>query len=326
MDLRELIIYDKPLSDTDVLTVRRSLVAENNAMFAPRVWLQVDTLTSTDADATISSWTGVTGTTINATAASLGGCTLPVVKRDERFPYVRFGVPGSTSTTYGNSLSLGSSTFDIGTSGGFTAIMVIRFYHSAALNAERLFYFANTGPADTISFGRSTTTASTHVAYMVGSSVVYDNADPGPITGAWQVVALRLAPNTFDIWNGEDRESHTGTFTMSNRTFSTMRISRGADGANHSNLDLRELMVWDKPLSNGDVQAVRGWLLNKYGTTISVSQPSPSSPHVSVSWTAHTPGVVESYNVYRNGTKVGDNVASPFTDTPRRCSSPRIPM
>lgn len=263
IDLREFIMYDKLLSDTEALTIRRYALTSNNTMFSPRIWLQVDTLTSIAKDTEVGIWAGANGTTMNATGIGRN-FTAPIMKRDESFPYIRMGAGATNSDTYGNYFDLGSSnSFSFG-SNGFTMACVCRFWSSTALNYEYLVDFRDNTNSVFILIYRDVATPN----FVMGVQQVSGATTPTYPSPAntWVVNIFRWQGTAASHWNSSDTESTVAAPSLTNKTFNGgMRIGKPNTSYHSSNLDISEFIMWERAFTNEEILAVKYWLKNKYG-------------------------------------------------------------
>lgn len=241
------------------------MISLASQVYSPKIWLRMDELANLSNNSTVSTWTGANG--LNATAYAVGTASLPVYKKtSETFPFVRLGT-NTRSTADGNYLNFGSQTFNMGTNGGFTAVFMVRFYNLA--NWERIIDFGSGAGVDNLIIGRMGNLSSFCVSYYNGSSFSQDPSGQGSITGGWQVIAVRITTTELKFY-----ENTTATYTgltVQNKTLSNTYIGRSNWPDEYANIDLREMLIYDKALSDTEVAYVRNMLLCKYANTISLN-------------------------------------------------------
>lgn len=257
-----------PTSTSSSLSVstlsNKGLGVNASTVYNPLLWIRMDELVGTPNNATISNWRGVGGLP-NATGVNIGtGSTLPTYRSgDEAFPYVRLGF-GSNLSTFGNYFSFGSQTLNIGTNAGFTMVCMARFWSPSAATFERVMDFGNSSPGNNIFVSRNDRTT-TLVGAMYTSSFTQVNVNEC-IYPQWQIFIVRFTSTTMlalDL-----RASATGTITeaLTNRTLTNCWLGRSLWSTDSfANIDFREFLFYDKPLTDTQLDNVSQMIFTKYG-------------------------------------------------------------
>lgn len=273
--IRQVIIYNRPFTAAQVSTLtqqlrykwgigQEKLIANKITTNTPLLWIRSDEIAGLPTDTALSTWPSALGS--NATGNKAGTASLPLVKRDGGRAYVRLGTPGANNDiTNGNWFDFGSQLFRLSTNGGFTMVCMVRFYSSTAGLFERLIDFGSGGPNNNITMGRHLTNTTMYATLINVSTYVADLASKPDIPTSWQVVAYRVIPNELAVWVGTDKRTKAGAI-MTDRTLTGTFIGKSQWGGDNSyaNLDIREMMVFDRGLSDAEIGNLRTYLTNKY--------------------------------------------------------------
>lgn len=298
--------------------------------FNPKLWLRAEELDHLGHGADVLSWPGASASgSPNATSDRAGTSGWPTMMRSrEPIPFVRFGT-GVASTTNGNFMNFGSQAFNSLTNGGFTAVFMCRFSRDAGSN-ERVFDFGNGQANDNILFTRFESNTTARFQYIIGTtntSVVMNN---DVLSGGWQTFAVRVQNNELSMFNATPTTT-SFTFNLTNRTVSNTYIAKSAwADAYYANLDLAEFMVWDKALSDSQINSIRDYLMNKYPLvplTTNITWPSlflvsrprgswnyvPTGTSPNIEWQLGSSAAVDNVNLaYRSTTPVKLQTTSGF--------------
>jgi hypothetical protein len=274
--IRQVIVYNRPLSAAQVSTLTHQLrqkwgIGNERLMVnkittnTPLLWLRSDELAGLPTDSTISSWPSALGA--NANAFQAGTATLPVIKREggQQRAYVRLGIGATTNASNGNWLDFGAQNFRLATNGGFTAIMMVRQY--SATSFERIFDFGASGGNDLIYIARSGVTNNASILYRNALSNFATTTVSSVLSTNWQVIALRVVPNdvTFYDVNGTPIPVPTAPTSLTDKLWTFTYIGRSSVAADsYANLDVREMMFFDRGLSDVEIGDLRSYLMNKY--------------------------------------------------------------
>jgi Concanavalin A-like lectin/glucanases superfamily/Domain of unknown function (DUF2341) len=262
-DLYFVRLYNRALTNAEI-TLNYTAAKNKYGVIVgnhPMMWFRVEDLSSIAAGGTVSSWPSVVNGAA-ATGGSAGTATLPILNRDEAYPYVRLGT-GSVSSANGSFFTCGSKMLNMSTNGGFTCAAVFRFRGPAA-TYERLFDFGNGAGVDNVIVCRNITTTAVLASHRNGSTVELQT-NVATITGGWQAIVFRFQAGQEAAYETA-LTAVSGTVTLSNRTMANTYIGKSAwAGDTYANLDLRELMFFDKNLSDADMATTRAYLAGKYG-------------------------------------------------------------
>lgn len=255
VDIRELLVYDRGLSDTDINNVTAYINAK--FVFSPFIWLRASDLTTADG-ATISTWPSVTnGKT--ATGYGAGTSGLPVMNRTEMYPFVRLGT-GTVSTTNGSYFNLGAQTMNISNNSGFTIVACVRFRSAATW--ERIIDFGNGENNDNIILARYSSGTQFSSAYRNGTTST--SLETGTITGGWQTVAARFISGEIAFIEGS--KTTATNQTIANKSFTNTYIGRSHWSVdNYANIDIREIMIYEGGLTDSQISSVRSYMNSRFG-------------------------------------------------------------
>lgn len=257
-----------PASTSSSLSVstlaNKGLGVNASTVYNPSLWIRMDELVGTANNTTISTWRGVGGLP-NASGANVGtDSTLPTFRSgDEAFPYVRLGF-GTNLSTSGNYFTFGSQTFNIGTNGGFTMVCMARFWSPTAATFERIMDFGNGQSASNLIVYRFSQTT-TLVGEMYNSTQTTLNVT-NCIRPQWQIVSVRFTSTTMSVSDLNTSATGTTTQTMTNRTLNNCWLGRSLWSADsYANVDFREFLFYDKPLTDSQLSLVSQMIYAKYG-------------------------------------------------------------
>ena len=163
-------------------------------------------------------------------------------------PYVSF------NRTNSQHLQLPSITLNMASNGGFTSLAVVRFTGTAGIS-ERIFDFGNGQANNNILFYRDATSARL-AFYLANNSLGYFlNTNSQIVQNEWALFACRYntSTNFVELFkNGTRVASGVSTQTMTDRTLTSNFIGRPNwnDGTQYSNMDLASLCVFDRALTD----------------------------------------------------------------------------
>jgi hypothetical protein len=275
--IRQILVYNRPLSAAQVSTLTQQLrykwgigneklIANRITTNTPMLWIRSDEIAGMPVDTALSSWPSALGA--SATGNKAGTATFPLIKREGNKTFVRMGT-GVSSAANGNWFDFGSQLFRMATNGGFTMICMVRFYGATLTGNQRIMEFASGAPNNNIILwvGGSVNL----IGDIRGASVSHidTSTNPSAVPTTWRFIALRIIPNEVAVWNDAVKRARSDVvFTINNRTLSGTFIGRSwwmEFGDPYSDLDMREFMVFDSGLSDGEIGDLRAYMTNKYG-------------------------------------------------------------
>jgi hypothetical protein len=260
MDLREVLVYDRPLSDREVLQAMQRLDTPPAPLaprpLTPRVHLRASSLLGVVADgAEVPSWVdAVSGRA--ASGVAVGSATRPTFRLDEAAPYVRIG-NGAASSANGNYFDLGVLPVDLSRTGGFTAVCAVRFY-GTAFNYERVFDFSEGGSDnDNIVFCRNEATNQMLQATYLHGSTHRSHFGGRIVLNTWTVAAMRVSASQVTLFQrGGVLTSISNTNPLSSKVFTAAFLGRSNwAGEPYPSFDLRDFIVFDRALTDAEVHA-----------------------------------------------------------------------
>lgn len=237
--------------------------ASSNTYYSPRMWLRASDLSSLAHDATVATWTG-NNSTHTATGYTTSGSTLPLFKKTtETYPFVRLGT-GITNNYSGNHFDFGAQTFNIATNAGFTCVANFRFYGTASA-WERLICFGRGANNDNVVVTRWDATTSSGLSYRNGVSSSPDIQIGTFSQNTWQTVAYRFKSNEVAVFQNGTKSTNTSSMpALTNKSWLNTFIGKSEWGNPYANLDLREIMIYDKGLTDTETNDVISYMNNKY--------------------------------------------------------------
>lgn len=247
----ELIFFGNPVN-----------VSEN--MFNPRMWLRMEELINKGNHQDIKVWPSAIPSCPPAFAYKTGVCGYPYVVRPigDNHGFLRLGL-NIKSIHDGNWLDFGQQTFNISKT-GMTAIYFVRFRHPAFL--ERLMQF-DTYTDNYVIFGRYDNDSTLQVSmYGVRPTSINLNSSIKIVDGQWQLLVFRF--DNQHVLAQDIRKFHRPiSLTVEDRTFKRTLIGKSLDnyGA-YANIDIKEVLVYDKTLTDGQIDFIRAYLYNKHHT------------------------------------------------------------
>lgn len=249
----------------------KGLGVNASTVYNPLVWIRMDELVGTSNNTSVSNWRGVGGLP-NAVGSNIGtGSSLPTYRSgDEAFPYVRLGF-GSNLSTFGNYFTFGTQTLNIGTNAGFTMVCMARFWSSNAATFERIMDFGNGQTSSNIIVYRNnqTTTLAGEMYTSSSSTVNVVNC----IRPQWQIVTVRFTSSAMDAYDLTSSAVGTNTQTLTNRTLTNCWLGRSLWSTDSfANVDFREFLFYDKPLTNTQVSLVVQMIYAKYGVNATLQR------------------------------------------------------
>jgi hypothetical protein len=293
ISVREMLWYNEPLNDAQVATLHTYLVQKYTSNVAP--WtpppinpylsLQPSTLTLAPPNpflgagpsqgSVVTSWNGATG-------LGVGGSPGPIWNTSTGIPHVSLN---GQSTTVGDYLTFGTTTWNPTTTGGFTFVGMVRFNNSAR-SWERIFDFGQANTNNNYALSRQSTSSTLYFQVYEGSTPQSHTTANAIVNGTWQTFAARLQSegvNTWrlSIWANNTKNAAASTFamSMSNRTIANTWVGRSLSGADHyAAIDFRECLWYDDDLSDGQVNVLIDYLQNKYTSNVVPWFASPPIP------------------------------------------------
>lgn len=270
------LLYNRALAEDEMTDMYNRYAPRFNlptdktyhSIYSPFMWFRARDLSATLAHgAAVSSWTSSGPVWAHvATGSAAGTGTVPTLdKNSESAPFVRLGT-NTDSNTNGGYFDCGSKTFNLLNHGGFTVIAHVRF--RSAANKERVFDFGSTlnGVNDNIMLYRSNVSNQLNAAYAQGSNVLQNlsNTTSDIAAGSWQTVAMRVTDTTLTSFYGTIKNQLTQTLSLTNRTFAYTFIGKSCSSStdSYANIDIRDFIVYDRPLDDYLIAFVRSFLEN----------------------------------------------------------------
>lgn len=269
-------LYNKKLSDEDMVdtynrfAARYSLPTDTtyHSLYSPNMWFRARDLTSSlSQGASVSTWKSSGPVwTHTATGYAAGTGTIPTFdKTSETLPFVRLGT-NTNSTSNGGYFNCGSKTFNLAVTGGFTVVAHIRF--RVAAHQERIIDFgsATDSTNNNVTLTRAGTSSGIYGIYAVGTTSVQSANITNVITGSWQTICMRITEKDMKFFYGTSKYHFNHAIGLSNRTVTNTFIGKSCwpSSDNYANFDIRDLLIYDRALSDTQIANVRSYLdINK---------------------------------------------------------------
>jgi hypothetical protein len=266
-NIHEILHYSTSLTTQNITGISNYLYNKWYGMagiYLPKLWVRMDELAGLSHNADVTNWPGVTNG-YNATGVAVGTGGNPKyfsTGQWDSFPFVRLGT-GTNSSTNGNYFSFGTQALNIGDGGGFSFAAMVRFYSLATF--ERLFDFGNGQDNNNILCYRTASSADFAFNILNGSTQYFINLTP--ISRGWMILSGRI--NSSQVSFNESGTPVTASYSgLANRTLTNMWVGRSnwsTDG--YANMDLRELLIYDRSLTDAELGYLRIYLQQKYSPT-----------------------------------------------------------
>lgn len=147
----------------------------------------------------------------------------------------------------------------IATNGGFTLVISVRFRGPAGF-WERIIDFGNGMNNDNIVFARYAGNNTFGLSYRNGGTA--SDTEVGTITGGWQTIGIRYISGEKALFTGT--KSVVSNLTLTNKSLTTCYIGKSAWADAYANIDIRELLMYDKALTDTEIDSVRNYLNVKF--------------------------------------------------------------
>jgi hypothetical protein len=233
-----------------------------------RMWLKVDDLGAIADNSQVTTWASATKN-LTATGYTAGSVSYrPIMKRTEAYPFVRIGNTSlSTSTSNGNYFSFGPQTFNIATNNGFTMVCAIRYLTTAAFG--RIIDFNNGEGNNNLIVSRFEAGSQFILSYFNSSTNTGLAGVKGTVrTNEWQVIAARFKNNELAFY--EASKSTGAGLTLQNKSWTNTFIGKSAWSTdNYANIDIREMLIYDRELTDAQIAELQDYLRNKYSISAS---------------------------------------------------------
>lgn len=268
-DIREFLVYDKGLSDAEISNVFSYL----NTKYAdlnyssPKIWFRIDELSSATDASSVTSWASAVNA-ITGTSYAVGGSANPkYIKTGDINPYVRFS---GSSSTIGNYLDFGAQTFNMSTNAGITIIACFRF-RTSPNTYERIFDIGNANNTDSILVAKLTT-GTLAMSYRNGTTPTENNDIATVTLDNWQICAFRFITNEQAFFNLTTTTKRSNTTTLPDRSFINCYIGKSFYSSDpYANIDMREFLMYDKGLSDSEINTVLSYLNAKYSGIVTTN-------------------------------------------------------
>lgn len=224
--------------------------------------------------------TGTKVSSINSFTQTTGSAqpTFSLATPFQNMPYMSF------DRTNSQFLNRGSTTLNIATNGGFTALALVRFT-GAAGNYERIFDFGNGENNNNIALSRIEWGSGLRFYISNGSSNYILDRTTQIIQNTWQIFACRYnASNNFTetFVNGIQVGSGTSTVSLTNRTSTINYVGRSHWSTDaYSNMDLASLYAYDRALSDVELDRLYRSMITPL-VRISIGRTLPSANYLTI--------------------------------------------
>lgn len=298
IDYREMLFYNDDLSDTQINNLYNYMNQKFNILGTP--WLEPPITPylrfqpyyayQVSPQPFLASYppNNTVITSINgATGYGVGGSAGPIYDTSTGNPHIAFN---GVSSTVGDYLDYGSTTWNIATNGGFTFIGMVRF-NTITSSRERVFNLYKSGGTEVLTrllLARvgTTNTISVYIGNLTTLSAL--TVTNGIVNGSWQIFACRVQNEGVDTWRISlwiNNIKTTGsTFTMSMNDLITTNSYIGRSdiaGDIYSDIDYRELLFYNSALPDAQINTLYQYLDNKYNNqTLPWFSTAPITPYL----------------------------------------------
>ena len=298
IDYREMLFYNDDLSDTQINNLYNYMNQKFNILGTP--WLEPPITPylrfqpyyayQVSPQPFLASYppNNTVITSINgATGYGVGGSAGPIYDTSTGNPHIAFN---GVSSTVGDYLDYGSTTWNIATNGGFTFIGMVRF-NTITSSWERVFNLYKSGGTEVLTrllLARvgTTNTISVYIGNLTTLSAL--TVTNGIVNGSWQIFACRVQNEGVDTWRISlwiNNIKTTGsTFTMSMNDLITTNSYIGRSdiaGDIYSDIDYRELLFYNSALPDAQINTLYQYLDNKYNNqTLPWFSTAPITPYL----------------------------------------------
>ena len=237
------------------------LFITNNSNYIPKIWLRANSGIAFSSSNYINNWTDVISNKV-ATANKSGTANYPTLDTtSESFPYIKIG-NNLVSTTNGNYFDFGSLSFSITL--GFSIIVVARFKTNNVW--ERIIDFSNGPQVNNIILSRYGTdnvlNFSTHilndaVGKLLKNSSINNNT--------WQIFGAILTSTGLILYINTTKTTLSRSIPLTDQTYQYTYIGKSIFiNDSFANIDIRELMIYDKAISTTDMESIITQLKTTY--------------------------------------------------------------
>jgi hypothetical protein len=223
----------------------------SNPAYTPKWWLRSSNGVQLGSGNLVTSWVDSVNNAV-ATAYKMGSTNYPTLDTTtESVPFIKLGTD-TQSETNGNYFDFGQTTFT--KSLGFTMIAVVRFRSLAKW--ERIVDFANGLEGDTIVLSRYDVDG--HLRFYdsdTNTQVRKDNC----VTNQWNIYAGTITSSSISCYaNTITPVTVINTGTLIDKTYDKTSIGRTNFKlwAYYANIDIRDIMIYEKGLSNSDISEI----------------------------------------------------------------------
>ena len=267
IDIKGLVVYDRSLTDAEITLCTDILTGTTGGSLLPPVNLKYIITARTlryANNSSIATW----GSFSQATGANQPVFINPSLN------HVSF------LRTTNQFMSAPSTTFNISTNGGFTAVARVRFTGTAGTN-ERIFDFA-VGAGDNTMFACriGTTTAiqfTINNGNVPATEITVSSSVGAIVLNDWALFTFRYtkSTNTMQIYkDGSLLASINTAPAFANRTLGLNYIGRpNWLSDSYSNIDIMGLVVYDRSLTDAEIGLCARVVQNEYGANVLPATP-----------------------------------------------------
>lgn len=245
------------------------IIKPEDEVFNPFIWLRAADLPGTVENNIVNAWLSIGQEKKIMTGRGIGNSTPPVLNTDtaDNTPFVRMGT-GGKSKKNGNFFDMGTLKFN--PSRGATFIVCIRFSAAVKPRYERIIQLGHDDGVH-LAIGRYKNDDEFYFTgrVNVNGSLVRKQKRFNSITpGYWEVLAFRILEKNITLFknNGVDYQDTDLPLGRLSDTLAPCLIGFSQAGNNdeYPSFDLREILIYDKGLTDTQLNTVRNMLNEKY--------------------------------------------------------------
>lgn len=234
-------------------TAMSASIASPQSLLNPMVWLSANNVQA-DPQGLVAIWQNRAGNGIQAFGNAAGSSTLPKLVAENGQRFVR--LQRSSDNGGGSFFNLGRQRF---TNAGFTMITQVRWNNPPGM-WERLIDFGSGPENNNLVVARLGDTQNYWIGFFNGTHPLQMNQNlPLISTGSWEWLVIVFENGKISVGN---RKSPMVSMSMNNFSFNERVLDNCFIGLSHwngdanANLDISQLVLWDRALSPNEIDQV----------------------------------------------------------------------